>query len=106
MMYQKLKTEGEARATILKVEASKERNPLLGTPAAWWRRCRITRSEPGVELHILLARRILESGCPYLQTSLFKPSLPQDELVTVDDYEEEGADAVYRHNLLADDSGR
>ena len=30
MMYQKLKTEGEARATILKVEASKERNP-----AAW-----------------------------------------------------------------------
>jgi hypothetical protein len=48
----------------------------------------------------------LESGCPYLQTSLFKPSLPQDELVTVDDYEEEGADAVYRHNLLADDSGR
>lgn len=72
MMYQKLKTEGEARATILKVEASKERNP-----AAW------------------------NAGSVVAQMPNYA-----DELVTVDDYEEEGADAVYRHNLLADDSGR
>ena len=79
---------------------------LLGTAAAWWRRCQITRSEPGVELNILLGRRILESGCPYLKASPFEPRLPQDELVTVDDYEEEGPDAVHCHNLLAEDSGR
>eukprot|EP01051_Picozoa_sp_SAG22_P016010 SAG22_NODE_2182_length_2874_cov_5.931532_2_plen_252_part_00 len=28
-----------------------------------------------------------------------------DELITLDDYEEEGPEAVHRHNLLADDSG-
>ena len=28
-----------------------------------------------------------------------------DEMITIDDYEEEGPESVHRHNLLQDDSG-